>query len=222
MWRSALQQSNTGGKGKKKAASSRFSSFREDEVTAGESEAEDSGLGTPTEAAQKRWSMLRHRVLPSRSSFGGNPNDPTPGKVSALTPTVITSVPVTTELFAGQLPVMILKTWIDRDEDGRKAVPVLLGNLRFRVGDSIGLKQGREATGKEMFKVECEYGDGAVKWVYFISVSNAGGINVFSRSSFASSVTSSLSMHIIKPPTLVPRSLVFAPLVASKSLTSLS
>nr|AAN75150.2 SPO14 [Cryptococcus neoformans var. grubii] len=167
MWRSALQQSNTGGKGKKKAASSRFSSFREDEVTAGESEAEDSGLGTPTEAAQKRWSMLRHRVLPSRSSFGGNPNDPTPGKVSALTPTVITSVPVTTELFAGQLPVMILKTWIDRDEDGRKAVPVLLGNLRFRVGDSIGLKQGREATGKEMFKVECEYGDGAVKWVIF-------------------------------------------------------
>nr|AAN75609.2 SPO14 [Cryptococcus neoformans var. neoformans] len=167
IWRTALQQPSAEGKGKNKVASSRFSSFREDEITTGESEAEDSGLGTPTEAAQKRWSMLRHRVLPSRSSFGGNPKEPMPGKVSALAPTVITSVPVTTELFAGQLPVMILKTWIDRDEDGRKAVPVLLGNLRFRVGDSIGLKQGREATGKEMFKVECEYGDGAVKWVIF-------------------------------------------------------
>lgn len=110
--------------------------------------------------------------MPSRSSFGGNPNGPTSGKVSALAPTVITSVPVTTELFAGQLPVMILKTWIDRDEDGRKAVPVLLGNLRFRVGDSVGLRQGKEATGKEMFKVECEYGDGAVKWVRSILTSN--------------------------------------------------
>ncbi|AAW43231.2 conserved hypothetical protein [Cryptococcus deneoformans JEC21] len=167
IWRSALQQSGAGGKEKKKAASSRFSSFRGDEVTMGESEAEDSGPGTPTEAAQKRWSMLRHRIMPSRSSFGGNPNGPTPGKVSALAPTVIASVPVTIELFAGQLPVMILKTWIDRDEDGRKAVPVLLGNLRFRVGDSVGLRQGNEATGKEMFKVECEYGDGAVKWVIF-------------------------------------------------------
>ena len=73
-------------------------------------------------------------------------------------------MPVTTELLAGQLPVMILKTWMDRDDEGHRAVPVLLGNLRFRVGDSVGLGAGRE-TGKEMFKVECEYGDGVVKWV---------------------------------------------------------
>jgi phospholipase D1/2 len=32
------------------------------------------------------------------------------------------------------------------------------------VGDSVGFKQ-EDATGREMFKVECEYGDGAVKWV---------------------------------------------------------
>jgi phospholipase D1/2 len=32
------------------------------------------------------------------------------------------------------------------------------------VGDSVGVKAGRQ-TGKEMFKLECEYGDGAVKWV---------------------------------------------------------
>ena len=78
--------------------------------------------------------------------------------------TAIGSVPVTTELLSGQLPVMMLKTWLDRDDEGRRAVPVLLGNLRFRVGDSVGLRAGRE-TGKEMFKVECEYGDGVVKWV---------------------------------------------------------
>lgn len=78
--------------------------------------------------------------------------------------TAIGAMPVTTELLAGQLPVMILKTWMDRDDEGHRAVPVLLGNLRFRVGDSVGLGAGRE-TGKEMFKVECEYGDGVVKWV---------------------------------------------------------
>lgn len=113
--------------------------------------------------AHKGWSILRSRVVPSRSGTGSGPT-PTGNKTTALAPTVIASVPVTTELMAGQLPVMMLKTWLDRDEDGNRAVPVLIGNLRFRVGDSVGLKEG-ERTGKEMFKLECEYGDGAVKWV---------------------------------------------------------
>lgn len=119
-------------------------------------------------AAQKRWSLLRSRVLPSRHhSSGIGPSQSTgPGAatVSALSSTAIASVPITTELLAGQLPVMILKTWLDRDEDGNRAVPVLLGNMRFRVGDSVGLREG-SASGREMFKVECEYGDGVVKWV---------------------------------------------------------
>lgn len=115
------------------------------------------------ENAQKRWSALRNRVLPGKAPSNGGPA-PGAGKVTALAHTAIASVPVTTELLAGQLPVMILKTWMDRDDEGNRAVPVLLGNLRFRVGDSVGLRAGRE-TGKEMFKVECEYGDGIVKWV---------------------------------------------------------
>jgi phospholipase D1/2 len=82
-----------------------------------------------------------------------------------MSKTAIASLPVTTELMAGQLPVMMLKTWLDRDEHGNRAVPVLLGNMRFRVGDSVGIRAGKEHTGKEMFKMECEYGDGAVKWV---------------------------------------------------------
>jgi len=116
------------------------------------------------EQAQKRWSALRSRVLPGKNAGSG----PAPGanKVTALSHTAIGAMPVTTELLAGQLPVMILKTWLDRDDEGHRAVPVLLGNLRFRVGDSVGLKAGRE-TGKEMFKVECEYGDGVVKWVSY-------------------------------------------------------
>lgn len=120
------------------------------------------------ETAQQGWSLLRSKVLPSRNQSEAGPA-PGPGKVSATASTTITSVPITTELLAGQLPVMMLKTWLDRDEDGRKAVPVLLGNMRFRVGDSVGLREG-SATGREMFKVECEYGDGAVKWVGLLSL----------------------------------------------------
>ncbi|KAK8858386.1 hypothetical protein IAR55_002613 [Kwoniella newhampshirensis] len=167
-WRSAMtmQQSSSSHSRKRhnRNSNARFSSFRNDGGgETGESEAEDSSPGTPTDAAQKRWSMLRSRVLPSNKNSS---NAPGLGKVSALAPTVIASVPVTTELMAGLLPVMMMKTWLDRDEDGHRAVPVLLGNLRFRVGDSVGLRQGRE-TGKEMFKLECEYGDGAVKWVIY-------------------------------------------------------
>ncbi|ORX40300.1 hypothetical protein BD324DRAFT_641172 [Kockovaella imperatae] len=140
-----------------KAMNARFSAFRESRFSETDGDHEH-------ELAQKRWSMLRARVLPSRHNSNGP--TPGPGKVSALSTTAINTLPVTTELFAGQLPVMMLKTWIDRDEDGRRAVPVLLGNMRFRVGDSVGVGAGKE-TGKEMFKVECEYGDGAVKWVIY-------------------------------------------------------
>nr|XP_019012545.1 phospholipase D [Kwoniella pini CBS 10737]OCF51326.1 phospholipase D [Kwoniella pini CBS 10737] len=171
-WRNAMsgQRSRTNSidrKGKRRSVNTRFSSFRDihEYISNGE-DGEGSSPDSPThEMAQKRWSMLRNRVIPSKSTSTGS-TAPTPGKVSALSPTVIASIPVTTELFAGQLPVMIMKTWLDRDEDGHRAVPVLLGNLRFRVGDSVGLRPGSE-TGKEMFKLECEYGDGAVKWVIY-------------------------------------------------------
>lgn len=128
--------------------------------TSGDEDGEQQQVSPAAEQAQRRWSALRSKVLPSAASGAG----PSPGKVSAMAHTAIASVPITTELLAGQLPVMILKTWIDRDDEGNRAVPVLLGNMRFRVGDSVGLRAGKQ-TGKEMFKVECEYGDGAVKWV---------------------------------------------------------
>ncbi|WRT67553.1 uncharacterized protein IL334_004525 [Kwoniella shivajii] len=164
-WRSAMSESRSQSHGRRKP-NARFSSFRESayidsEENEGGSDSNQDENSPTNENAQKRWSMLRNRVLPSKSTTSGSIG---PGKVSALAPTVIASLPVTTELFAGQLPVMIMKTWLDRDEDGHKAVPVLLGNLRFRVGDSVGLRPGGE-TGKEMFKLECEYGDGAVKWL---------------------------------------------------------
>lgn len=160
-----------------KRLTARFSYFRHSHASSdrdrGDHEESDSDhraepSSADREAAHRRWSSLRARVLPSRNQSSGGPS-PSASKVTALSATVIASVPITTELLAGQLPVMILKTWLDRDENGNRAVPVLLGNLRFRVGDSVGLRIGKE-TGKEMFKVECEYGDGVVKWVSLIKI----------------------------------------------------
>jgi phospholipase D1/2 len=109
--------------------------------------------------AQKHWDLLRDRALPGRSGTG-----PAPGTVGALSKTAVNNIPITTEMLSAQLPVMMLKTWLDRDEDGNRAVPVLLHNLRFVIGESVGVRQGQQ-TGKEMFKISCEYGDGVVKWV---------------------------------------------------------
>lgn len=162
-WSGALDESRT-----RPRHSAKWSSFRpshDGNTQVPPLEAVRAGNPIVHERAQRRWSILRDRVLPdSTKNIGPNPSL---GRSTALASTMIASVPVTTELWAGQLPVMILKTWLDRDEDGRRAVPVLLGNLRFRVGDSVGLQPDNQATGKEMFKIECEYGDGAVKWVIF-------------------------------------------------------
>ncbi len=107
-----------------------------------------------TSVGQKKWNVIRQKML--RSTTGSGP-------IQHSTPA---QIPVTTELLAGQLPVMILKTWIDRDEKGHRAVPILLGNMRFRVGDSAGFGDEQiQRTGREVFRIECEYGDGIVKWV---------------------------------------------------------
>lgn len=194
----------------------RFSSFRHSHHSDGHqhphrdtSDEEEPLPQSPAahENAQKKWSALRSRVLPSKSTSNGGPA-PAPGKVTALAHTSIAAVPVTTELLAGQLPVMILKTWLDRDDEGNRAVPVLLGNLRFRVGDSVGLRAGRE-TGKEMFKVECEYGDGIVKWVSRDCIILQGDCTDGSRSYIENFETSYPYTHTTRPPTSVLLSRVY-------------
>ena len=110
----------------------------------------------PKSTGQQKWTTLRAKLLHRNTNNQEKLTSPA-------------QIPVTTELLAGQLPAMILKTWLDRDENGARNVPVLLGSLKFRVGDSAGFggnKDGQQ-TGREVFRIECEYGDGAVKWVIY-------------------------------------------------------
>lgn len=114
----------------------------------------------PKTTGQQKWTVLRAKLLHRQTANSEKQSSPA-------------QIPVTTELLAGQLPAMILKTWMDRDEHGARTVPVLLGSLKFRVGDSAGFggnKDGQQ-TGREVFRIECEYGDGAVKWVSSVSPS---------------------------------------------------
>ena len=115
-------------------------------------------IDEPKSTGQQKWTVLRAKLLHRQTANMEKQSSPA-------------QIPVTTELLAGQLPAMILKTWLDRDENGARTVPVLLGSLKFRVGDSAGFagnKDGQQ-TGREVFRIECEYGDGAVKWVSFTS-----------------------------------------------------
>ena len=80
-------------------------------------------------------------------------------------PSVITSntVNITDELITGGLSTLMLRLWLERDEKGRRRVPVLLHRLRIRVSDSIHPLQQQ----KSVFRIECEYANGPARWVIY-------------------------------------------------------
>ncbi|KAF8895434.1 hypothetical protein BD779DRAFT_1619102 [Infundibulicybe gibba] len=103
-----------------------------------------------------RWSRLRS-LLP-KIVQGNNVAD-TPGP-SAVTPQ---SVNITDELITGGLSTLMLRLWFERDEKGHRRVPVLLHRLRIRISDSLHPMH----TSKSVFRIECEYANGAARWVVY-------------------------------------------------------
>ncbi|GJJ14636.1 hypothetical protein Clacol_008902 [Clathrus columnatus] len=73
------------------------------------------------------------------------------------------SVNITDELLAGGLSGLMLKMWFERDEHGARRIPVLLHRVRVRVSDSIHPLHSSKA----VFRIECEYANGAAKWVIY-------------------------------------------------------
>ncbi|KAI5121406.1 hypothetical protein M0805_003178 [Coniferiporia weirii] len=72
-------------------------------------------------------------------------------------------VNITDELISGGLSALMLKLWFERDERGARRVPVLLHHLRLRISDSIHPLNGNKA----VFRIECEYANGAARWVIY-------------------------------------------------------
>ena len=73
------------------------------------------------------------------------------------------SINITDELIAGGLATLMLKLWFERDEKGHRRVPILLHRLRIRISDSLHPLDGNKA----VFRIECEYANGAARWVIY-------------------------------------------------------
>jgi phospholipase D1/2 len=120
---------------------------------AGESERRDSHQTQGSKSPSMGWSRLRFllpRVISSPAKQP--PSTVTPGRVT-----------ITDELTVGGLSVLILRLWFDRDERDRRRVPILLHRLRIRISDSLHPLHGSHS----VFRIECEYANGAIRWVIY-------------------------------------------------------
>lgn len=99
------------------------------------------------------------------------------GKLRGLIPSVIRQSPstatthavtppevnITDELITGGLSNLMLGLWFERDDKGHRRVPVLLHRLRIRISDSLHPSHAHKA----VFRIECEYANGAARWVIY-------------------------------------------------------
>ncbi|KAI0338902.1 phospholipase D [Trametopsis cervina] len=103
-----------------------------------------------------KWNRLRsfipHLAQQRREQAGKGP--------SAVVPQ---SVNVTDELLVGGLSALMLRLWFERDEKDHRRVPVFFHRLRIRVSDSLHPLHGNKA----VFRIECEYANGAARWVVY-------------------------------------------------------
>lgn len=102
-----------------------------------------------------KWGRLRS-LIPSVTHHGGSS---TPG------PSAVTShsVNITDELITGGLSTLMLRLWFERDEKDQRRIPILFHRLRIRVSDSLHPLHGH----KSVFRIECEYANGAARWVVY-------------------------------------------------------
>jgi phospholipase D1/2 len=80
-------------------------------------------------------------------------------------PSAVTShsVNITDELITGGLSTLMLRLWFERDEKDLRRIPVLFHRLRIRVSDSLHPLHGQ----RSVFRIECEYANGAARWVIY-------------------------------------------------------
>ncbi|KAL1715411.1 hypothetical protein EV715DRAFT_256257 [Schizophyllum commune] len=73
------------------------------------------------------------------------------------------AVNITDELMTGGLSALMLALWFERNDKGQRRIPILFHRLRIRVSDSIHPLHGH----KSVFRIECEYANGAARWVVY-------------------------------------------------------
>ncbi|KAG9009262.1 Phospholipase D1 [Tulasnella sp. JGI-2019a] len=110
-------------------------------------------------STNRGWTVLKNR-LRQGSHIGFGKQDK---KRPAFQPSTAAEIDISEELMAGPLAVLALRMHFERDEDNHRRVPVFLQHLKIRVSDSVHPLHGTHA----VFRIECEYGDGAARWVIY-------------------------------------------------------
>ncbi|KAI0789639.1 phospholipase D [Abortiporus biennis] len=102
------------------------------------------------------WNKLRN-LIPHIAGQGR-------GAAAQAGPSVVPpSVNITDELITGGLATLMLRLWFERDEKDHRRVPALFHRLRIRISDSLHPLHGHKA----VFRIECEYANGAARWVVY-------------------------------------------------------
>ena len=140
-----------------------------------------SGSGSVLARSASMATQSKGKVLERRDSQPQSPGNKSPStgwnRLRFLLPHVVSSaakepapsavapggVNITDELTVGGLSALILRLWFERDERGRRRVPILLHRLRIRVSDSLHPLHRSHS----VFRIECEYANGAMRWVIY-------------------------------------------------------
>ncbi|KAH6912810.1 hypothetical protein BKA70DRAFT_1370288 [Coprinopsis sp. MPI-PUGE-AT-0042] len=129
-----------------------FSSHQKPSSMAAESRQgsrDDSAIG-----AGSRWNRLRTLLGHLRDEGAGQ----RPAKL-----VVSPNVNITDELITGGLAPLLPKLWFERDDKGQRRIPILLHRLRLKITDSLHPMHKT----KSVFRIECEYANGASRWVVY-------------------------------------------------------
>ena len=144
------------------------------------SDSDGEAAGGPPESATESAATPRlrqARSMPHMADQTRTPVTPKWGRLRSLLPhiagqakahpqpSVVTPahVNITDELITGGLATLMMRLWIEHDEKGHRRVPALFHRLRIRVSDSLHPMHGNKA----VFRIECEYANGAVRWVVY-------------------------------------------------------
>jgi len=140
----------------------------------------DSPENGAEEAEAKASDIAKLGRLPRTFSLHQMKTAPTWNRLKALLPTVGggASEPVSSTLMQPQdkqdvdliqeltysgLAPLTLRMWFERDERDERRVPILMQQLKIRVSDSIHPLSNSKA----VFQIECEYANGAARWVIY-------------------------------------------------------
>jgi phospholipase D1/2 len=107
--------------------------------------------------AASKWSRLRS-LLPKIVAQSGMTSSQ-----QGANPLTIDSVNLTDEFITGALCAVMLRLWFERDEKGHRRVPIFLHHLQIKISDSLHPLDGSKA----VFRIECEYANGAARWVIY-------------------------------------------------------